>query len=456
MSIPVMERAAFTGLLKDEVTYELNLRGVEHERGATAEMLAALLVKAEPAAEEVEDKFIGSLNTGTELEVCARKLAELSALVPKYSTTTHLQKCWARLTHVINRLDRLAGQTRDQRRNKSSLLEELYRLRFWITNNPPRSRDPSPSKQHLHPTASGDEENHITDVRKNGVDEDVHSEGVSIPIPPPYPSHSSPIRNSPILKWGVTFDGHTCVLEFIEKIKELAASCSAQDHELLSNFSHLLAGDALIWFRGYRDNITSISQLFDYLKEEFLPVDYDRRLLLQIKGRLQEKSEDIKIYINLMLYEMSKLSKPLTETEKLEIISSNMNTFYIAKLALHEFSSIAELKSVCSSLDIARHRCENRGALNSGNTAIVPGFTVKSNLVKSVDKPFIKQKPSSGDVATVSHNANNPAMLKKDSVTCLKCSGEHHYSKCNVYNTPICFKCKKPNVLTRDCTCSKN
>lgn len=450
-----MERAAFSGLLKDEVSYELNLRGVRHERGDTAETLAALLEKAEPAAAEFEDKFIGSLNTGTELEVCARKLAELGALIPKYSTTSHYQKCQARLTHVIQRLDRLTGQTREQRLYKSSLLEELYRLRFSISNNPPRSRDPSPSKQHLHPTTSRDEENRITDVRKNGADGDVHSEGASIPIPPPYPSHSSP-RNSPILKWGVNFDGHTCVLEFITKIKELAASCSAQDHELLSNFSHLLTGDALIWFRGYRDNITSISQLFEYLKEEFLPVDYDRRLLLQIKGRLQEKSEDIKIYINLMLYELTKLSKPLSEAEKLEIILSNMNTFYIAKLALHNFSSIAELKSVCSRLDIAKYRCENRGALNSGNTAIVSGFTVKSNLTKSVNQPFNKQKYSSGNVATISHDANNSAMLQKDGVTCLKCSGKHHYSECNVYNTPICFKCKKPNVLTRDCTCSKN
>lgn len=451
----------FEGLLKDEISYELKLRGVEYDRGTTAESMAELLSEnKEPAGAEIEDTFIASLDVGKELEVCASKLADLQKL-SKFSTPTCRQKCWARLSHIIDRLDRLACNSRAHKLTKASLAKEAYLLQFNITSNQAHSRAPSPTRLHPHTfiPASSDDNTHITHIRKNGGDEKVHltnSEEVTIPIPtyPTYPTNlTSPYtlsKNSAMLKWGITYDGHTCVLEFLSKVKDLASSCQASEPEMLNNFSHLLTGDALIWFRSYRDSIHSLSQLYDDLKTEFLPVDHDRRLLLQIKGRLQEKSEDIKCYINLMLYEMQKLSSPLSEPEKLDIILANMNTFYIAKLALHDINTIAELKSVCAKLDVAKYRCENRGYLNSGNTELVPGFSTKP----VTSKPTPTSTPHPGKISTISKPT--PAPQLHTAPSCLKCDGSHHYSKCTVYNTPVCFKCKKPNILTKDCTCSKN
>lgn len=454
-----MEHATFEGLLKDEVVYELSLRGIEFDITASAATLLRLLEdNPMPANTQTEDAFIATLDVAKEIQVCTEKLANLKS--SKISTSLQRQKCHARLAHLINRLNKIRVQSNDHIALKFSLLQDIIALNFNITLTPAPSRETSPSR--LLPSASNDEATRIPRVlQENGGDGKVltttEEATYSLPIPT-YPTNSSysntyPLsRNSAMLKWGIKYDGHTCVLEFIRQIQEFSSSCSASDAEILNNFSHLLTGDALIWFRSYSNNITSLSQLFSELKQEFLPVDYDRRLLLQIKGRLQEKSEDIKCYINLMLHEMSKLSYPLPESEKLNIISSNMNPFYIAKLALHDFSTVAELKSVCAKLDIAKYRCESRGALNSGNIALVPGFTVNQSS-KSFNPQTFKHKSNQGNINTVSHSQTSS---QHNNNTCLKCGGTHHYSDCNVYNTPICFKCKKPNVLTRNCPCSKN
>lgn len=87
--------------------------------------------------------------------------------------------------------------------------------------------------------------------------------------------------------------GRTCVRVFLQRLEELCSSRGIPAERLFVSAVELFEGDALQWYRSVKPDCSSWAQLESLLLAEFLPFDYDRRLLKEIRSRTQGPRESI-------------------------------------------------------------------------------------------------------------------------------------------------------------------
>lgn len=144
------------------------------------------------------------------------------------------------------------------------------------------------------------------------------------------------------------FNGKTCVRTFIQHITEFCNARNIDDSKLLSFCTEIFTGDALHWYRSVKDSVKGWNDLVALLNKDFGQVDYDYRLISEIRARTQGETENITIYLSIMAGMFSRLSKPMPEEEKLEIILHNIRPIYTSTLAaIPEVKSIDSLKTIC-------------------------------------------------------------------------------------------------------------
>lgn len=90
------------------------------------------------------------------------------------------------------------------------------------------------------------------------------------------------------------------------------------------------------------DNLVTI------LKKDFDQADFDYRLLSAIRGRTQGEQENITVYLSIMAGLFSRLSKILSNDDKLEILLHNIRPCHASTLAsVTEISDIDTLRCLC-------------------------------------------------------------------------------------------------------------
>ncbi|CAG9129442.1 unnamed protein product [Plutella xylostella] len=123
---------------------------------------------------------------------------------------------------------------------------------------------------------------------------------------PPSDQLGTPVINvtcdrSSILDLGkIKFDGDTCVRAFIERVSEYCSARNISDARLLSFGTEIFTGNALHWFRSVRDQVSSWDELKALLRQDFDTLDFDYRLLAEIRARTQGESENITIYLSII------------------------------------------------------------------------------------------------------------------------------------------------------------
>lgn len=127
--------------------------------------------------------------------------------------------------------------------------------------------------------------------------------------------------------------------------------------KLLTYAYEIFTDDALHWFSGVRDSINSWNELTDLLKNVFSTPDYDYRLLEEIRSRTQGCRENINIYISIMQGMISRLTKPISEEAKLEVILHNIRPEYASTLAsATTITSMEQLQTLCHNFEIINSR----------------------------------------------------------------------------------------------------
>lgn len=379
-------------LLKDELQYEIKIRSD--------------LDTASLSVDDLRKKFRELVKEGTltlrenldldpleELATCERKLQEL-ILVSKIEPAS--KKLPGRLSHLICRLERIVTNDVEGIRQKLNLLSQAFLVET--------------SKKDIEITVPTVEEEEVVSMSNK--------------------------KSFDFCKWNLCFDGRTPLYLFLLRVEELAYANNVSDRELLRGAVYFFRGEALTWYRNNcKDDILTWKILRQRLKEEFQPVGFERRLLLEIQGKLQGKDERVSTYINAMLHLFGLLSEDVSESKKLEVIMANLNTFYISKLTLVEINSVSQLKEVCMKFEITKHRTDNRGYLNPGKESVISEASGSANHAPK--KVFALGKS-----------------LEKIVVSCLKCGGGHHYSQCLKIKDKCCFRCKKIGLLTKECDCN--
>ncbi|KAI5635729.1 retrotransposon gag protein domain-containing protein [Phthorimaea operculella] len=151
------------------------------------------------------------------------------------------------------------------------------------------------------------------------------------------------------------YDGTSSVHAFIQKVKDISTSRNIPSHRLLAYGTEIFTGNALHWFRGIKDTIKSWDDLEKLLIADFSHFDYDYRLMTEIRNRTQGDSENIAVYFSIMSQLFSRLSKPLSEDDKLQILLHNIKPCYASVIAsasaTTSINTIDSLRTICRNFE---------------------------------------------------------------------------------------------------------
>lgn len=281
------------------------------------------------------------------------------------------------------------------------------------------------------------------------------------------------------------FSGQSCVHSFIQRVDEYVQSRGIPFDKILSLAFEIFVDDALHWYRYNKDRVSTWQELCVLLKEDFSSSDYDYRLAAEIRSRTQGDQENITVYLSIMHGMFSRLNKPISEDDKLEILIHNIRPCYATTLAASPcIKTIEELRTVCRSYEnIVSRFSQFQEPPRVTNNTLAPEFAYKykttytSNNNKYNEKyknnSYNKQNNYSNFNTYKSYN-NNSNNNKVNSIEvaqtidnevfainqepsrpvyCPRCrSNSHSLRNCRQPRFLICFKCGKKDVRYPDCT----
>lgn len=284
------------------------------------------------------------------------------------------------------------------------------------------------------------------------------------------------------------FNGKSCVHTFIQRVNEFSISRSIPNKKLLTYATEIFTDDALHWYRSIRDGVQSWEELTKLLINDFGKFDYDYRLMSEIRNRTQGDTENIIIYLAIMSELFARLSKPISEAEKLEIILHNIRPCYANVLASHgtTIESIDTLRSLARNYErVQALSAQFREPPKVTTDTLAPDLAFTKTTEYSQYKKYPYQnnyahknnsnhhnQPTSSNHWQNRYTSNKPTnQTTRNSYSvpvaaindkvqssdgkryCPRCRNDSHsLSRCNQERFLICFKCGKKDVKYPDCT----
>jgi hypothetical protein len=247
------------------------------------------------------------------------------------------------------------------------------------------------------------------------------------------------------------YKGDTCVRVFLTRLEELRVARRIPEKQIYHGFPEILDGPALSWFRSNRAKLLSYQEVIEALKDDFDIPDLDYKLLQEIRARTQAKDETIVFFVSTVLGMFARLSREVSEEEKLDILLRNVRPDYSQELALYDITSIQQLKTYCKRLEVARVKAENFREPSSSNvkknsSGAFPSMNpVRNNFNSKQTYPNTKSFVSSVGQST----PRSP---------CFRCGLTNHSTNvCRKSRDIVCFRCGEKGVRTPDCPkCTNN
>lgn len=250
-----------------------------------------------------------------------------------------------------------------------------------------------------------------------------------------------------IRKSGITFDGRTDPVLFLERLDEFQECYNLPRHHLLVALPVMLRGNALLWYRNARDGWCSFD---DFLKDfhlQFLPPRYQYHLEEEVRRRVQGRSEKFKDYA-VALQTLLRRAAFRSPEEKLERIYNNMLPNYKLYVRRGTVSTVSELMAAAIEyeqiLEDEKGTCSTAG----GQNRIYPpsGSSGPRMPVRSANVPAAPRNTRQPPVASA------PRKIEIHADTCWRCGQRgHSRSRCQNRAVAFCSRCGKTGVLTKDC-----
>lgn len=456
-------------LARDELIYELKTRGIHSlsERMTVMQMRTMLrdLIRQEKLGLTLMD-YPQIDFAPMEIDVIETKLSEVVSLIeefPTCSTEGNFRKIRTKLSHISNRVNRIpatelhlcelrerflrkivslgcelldqcgpliSNPDREELSPVEELADDIDNIRLSITDRP-NQHDIETRVDSIIRKGSQESNKTIETCQHWNASEMISS--TVNPVNPQRPIKSTtlpvhdrtvhfgdtgatantrllapPMKTIPVSKWNLKFSGEKnslSVSAFLERVHELCQSRNFPEQYLIDQAVDLFSGQALIWFRSIRDDVTNWSELKTKLKQEFQPYDYDFRLLEECRRRTQGPDESIGIYVAVMKNLFRRMAEPPSDQIKLQMILRNLAPFYLQGLGFTEFNSIDHL------VELGRRLEDRRSATDH------------------YKPPTRKKGDLEPDLAYLTDSQN---------------SSEVPYRK-------VCFHCKQPGHFRREC-----
>lgn len=403
----------FNLLHKDELEYEIKIRGAKPAEGVPALRAQIRSLYKDLPSDEL---LFCEVDTKEEVQTIQYKLNDLEELIAQSSSKSGSLKSLNRIQslahHLFHRLSRLdCGDDHDLADCRDTLQERLNRILVKLDN--------------------------IMHHFKSSLSQALPADSAKSDAMGQHVENVSSDSNSAIHKLNLRFNGKTCVKAFLQRLDELCLSRGVSDARLFNSAAELFTDEALCWYRGARLEVHSWSDLKSLLLNEYLPADYDHRLLQEVRARTQGVDEGIINYLSIMQNYFSRLSKPLSEEDKLSIVLFNIRPFYTAQLALNPVESWADLKRKCKLLECAKERSQH--------------FVEPAKVTSQSLAPDLGYKNSFKSVPRVAVVQSN------DSNFCVRCRLDGHSLKsCKAPFALVCYRCGAQGCTARTCSqCSQ-
>lgn len=401
----------FHSLLKDELTYEVSIRSE-----TPAPTVLGLKKQLKHLLTEIPSESIleTDIPAETELEVVTQKLQDLKDLIKKFEENKERHtfcRAKALASHLYFRNLRILSSEVTVKSKKSELSSKLDIL-----------------ISRLEPNNDWGQEN-----------ESLTSDSTTVEC----------AGDKNVAKWKLTYNGQGDPRSFIERVEEYKKSYGVSDSKLFISAFHLFTGKALLWFRGNKSLVSNWLELKKLFLEEFDAVDYDHRLIGEIRARTQGPDEPVCIYFSVMFCMFARLSAPLSEEQKLSILLHNIRPCYSEQLALVTIDSVAVLKEKCRKLEAAKQRSALFSEPSSNKALLSSEFAYKSNS---------KQVNTVSATAVRVNRSESNNSVQSNRKLCYKCGkGNHNFKFCRVVPKSLrCFSCGLQNYTVKTCpVCSK-
>lgn len=417
-------------LLKDELIYELRVRGFTDLQGETSKSMRRKLqdilrVDAFGELPAIVGEFAPVVVD--EIEGCVRKVEQLENYLLNYKglggpAAVHIE---TKLKHLYARLGRL--QVADEEANQpirhsiSNLVDRLGKIEAQV-----------------------DELDEAACLAQVGSTGEYQATEEAVRITPTSTVVNIHKHQLHPRKWNLFFSGQgggLSVAAFLEQLEEKRIASNLSQAELMSSIGDLLQGDAKVCYSAKKDRIASWAEFVTWLREEYQGIFFQQDLLREIRQRSQGESERVGHYFACMINYFRRLPKPLSEEEKLEILRGNIHPYYIHNLGLATYETVDQLCSLCRRLEINKtiaERCEPPPASTSGLR--------EPDLACPGDSKSASVKSSRVETIEVSGQ-------------CWNCRERgHRFSKClKERRRSFCYGCGQEGVFRRNCPkCSGN
>lgn len=269
------------------------------------------------------------------------------------------------------------------------------------------------------------------------------------------------------------YNGETCVRAFIQKIVEFQIAKGLSDEKMLCSATELFTENALHWYRAIKPKVTEWKLLLDCLRDDFDVVDFDYRMSAEIRSRTQGESETVVVYFAIMEGMFNRLSQPMTDADKLEILLHNIRPCFSAIIAVSNIKSVEELKVACRNYERIKTRADDfKEPPVASSSTVAPEFAFCKRKEASSGKPkfnnnnFYRSRYTAGSTGNsfnnskpvqpnYSNSAHRTASIAK--IYCYRCKTDaHSMRECPAERTIFCFNCGEKDVRAPDCPkCSK-
>lgn len=426
-------------LKKDELQYELRIRGLEASDKPVAELRTTLrpLLRMESLNQSLSyPKF--ELDVAHELQIIASKLAEIKVTFQEFARDPAKIKdkrtIRTRLTHLMKRTDRLPSDTlaEEEHKQKSELLMEILGKFDTLES--------------LAKKTTGEEESVNLSrglIGRVTIDSDDSSADDEPPHNLTAVQANVRVRQLPVYKWNLKFSGDAkglTVHNFLERVDELRKARGLTVENLYDQALDLFDGKALIWFRANRHRCSDWKSLTTLLVQHYEPPDYKSRLFKEILARTQHTSETIVEYLSCMAGMFNRYGN-ISEDIQVDIVSRNLSPFYAMQLpAVH---SLRELERECRELEVRKYRAEHYVApSHSKHDSVEPNFAYLPRTSST----------SVSEVSAVGTSENPEIAIMRAEITCWNCRKTGHLSRnCGEALRIRCFGCGKQGVTRRNC-----
>lgn len=437
----------YLSLQKAELEYEVLLRG--GSAGSVQELRSQIVKLTTPAEDILE--------------------SHLEPSVDLVAVKESLQKSQTMIVSLKSRFDKNLFLRAE------NLLHHIYHRSNRILNVEPTVAD----QYKYNCTTFNSQYRDIISMRPHSVVEP-SSELDTAPVTAPVTCDRN--LNSDLAK--LKYSGKTCVLSFIQRVDEFVYARNISKDRLLQFAYEIFTDDALHWFRCIKEKVKTWDEVVGLLRQDFGQRDYDYRLLAEIRSRTQGELENITIYLSIMHGMFSRLSKALSEQDKLEIILHNIRPCYASTLAAYpDISDLDTLKRICFNYESIQSRQslfhepprvtsetlapefaytkqqKGNNYFNNRTNSQTNGYSRYKNYNPSyTNKHNYNYNKSTQEMsspinavhATPSHSNHGPHTQNR---YCPRCrSGSHSLRECKQPHFPICFKCGKKDIRYPDCT----